>query len=210
MSERKATVKSRNWCAVIYPESLPEDYMARLQATGVRIAISPLHDKDLDEDNSGNLKKPHYHMIYQFDGPTTYNVVKRIQDDLGQPAPQKLESSTGYYRYFTHKDNPDKASYEDKIDDIVHLNGSTFLDFDQMSKGDVLNIKRELCEIIEEHDFVEFNQIQLHAMWSLTDKHFDVLLSNSNTFNIILRSRRYGEHRNRNRNTVDVTTGEIK
>ena len=42
--------------------------------TGLQCAISPLHDKDMNPDNTP--KKPHYHVILTYSGPTSYNVVK--------------------------------------------------------------------------------------------------------------------------------------
>ena len=43
--------KKRYWAMVLYPESAPENWKDLLQATGLQIAISPLHDKDLNADN---------------------------------------------------------------------------------------------------------------------------------------------------------------
>ena len=42
--------KNRHWTFVMYPESLPENYLEILQQTGLEIAISPLHNKDLDKE----------------------------------------------------------------------------------------------------------------------------------------------------------------
>ena len=102
-------IKKRNWAFVLYPESAPADWLERLQATGLPGAISPLHDKDIDP--TGIPKKPHYHVILCYAGPTSYNVVKSLTDSLNQPVPQALEQVKGYYRYLTHMDNPDKYQY---------------------------------------------------------------------------------------------------
>ena len=102
-------VKKRNWGFVVYPESAPSDWREQLQATGLQCAISPIHDKDLNPD--GTPKKAHHHVIAVFNGPTSYGVVKALTDKLKQPIPQALESVRGNYRYFTHKDNPEKYQY---------------------------------------------------------------------------------------------------
>ena len=78
------------------------------QKTGLQCAISPLHDKDMNPDNTP--KKPHYHVILTYSGPTSYNVVKALTDGFNQPIPQALEQVRGYYRYLTHKDNQRKLS----------------------------------------------------------------------------------------------------
>ena len=67
-------IKKRNWAFVLYPESAPADWREQLQKTGLQCAISPLHDKDMNPDNTP--KKPHYHVILTYSGPTSYNVVK--------------------------------------------------------------------------------------------------------------------------------------
>ena len=36
-------------------------------------------------------KKPHYHVILTYSGPTSYNVVKALTDGFNQPIPQALE-----------------------------------------------------------------------------------------------------------------------
>ena len=53
--------KNRYWTFLIYPESAPKDWKDILQQTFLPVAISPLHDKDLNAD--GEKKKPHYHII---------------------------------------------------------------------------------------------------------------------------------------------------
>ena len=71
--EAKSGQKARYWSFVAYPESLPSDWKDTLTRTGLPIAISPLHDKDINPN--GEAKKAHYHVILCFDGPTTYSVV---------------------------------------------------------------------------------------------------------------------------------------
>lgn len=56
--------KGRIWASVGYPESLPTDWKDKLIETGLQIAISPLHDKDINP--TGEVKKPHYHFIFWF------------------------------------------------------------------------------------------------------------------------------------------------
>ena len=105
----RKNVKKRNWAMVLYPESAPEDWREQLRLSGLQVAISPLHDKDVNAD--GEPKKAHHHVILVYGSPTTYNNVKALCDRLNQPIPQPLEQVRGYYRYLTHEDNPEKAQY---------------------------------------------------------------------------------------------------
>ena len=52
-------IKKRNWAFVCYPESLPDNWQDILIESGIPFAISPLHDRDMNADNTE--KKPHYH-----------------------------------------------------------------------------------------------------------------------------------------------------
>ena len=113
-------MKSRYWSFIGYPESLSENFSDILEESGCCYAISPLHDKDINSD--GSIKKPHYHFLLQFSGPTTYNCVKTtICDLIGATIPKRVISLRGYYRYLCHLDNPEKAQYNPK--DIRVYNG---------------------------------------------------------------------------------------
>lgn len=104
--------KNRSWVFIVYPESAPDDWVDQIRELHLPMAISPLHDKDVNE--TGEPKKPHYHVILSFDGPTTYknanNLVQRITNG---PIVKPCHSIRGSYRYFTHMDNPEKFQYDD-------------------------------------------------------------------------------------------------
>ena len=58
---------------------------------------------------------------------------KSLTERLNAPKPIPLEQVRGYYRYLTHKDNPEKAQYDEK--DIQTLNGFDIRDFVEMTKA---------------------------------------------------------------------------
>lgn len=145
--------KKRNWTFVLYPESAPDNWRDILQQTGLEIAISPLHDSDIDP--TGDLKKPHYHIILCYNNTVTGRMVKSLVDELNQPIPMPIDSVKGLYRYFTHKDNPDKYQYSEN--DIVTLNGFDVLDFSDLSTGDKSKIRVELVKFIRENDIDEYS-----------------------------------------------------
>lgn len=180
-------VKARHWLGVLYPESLRLDWRDFLQATGLQVAISPLHDKDLDP--TGEPKKPHYHVILSYEGPTTFSVVSGLLASLGQPIPQKCESVKGAYRYFTHKDNPEKYQYSES--DISFLNGFNIADFVELTTREKNDIKRRLLELICNADIWEYSDL----IDSLTEngdfEGFDIASNNTLFFSNYLKSKRY-------------------
>ena len=180
------SVKKRNWAFVLYPESAPENWQEMLSKTGLQCAISPLHDLDIDP--TGEPKKPHYHVIACYAGPTSYNVVKGLTDALNAPIPQALEQVRGYYRYLTHKDNPEKAQYDEH--DIKTINGFDIMDWVELSKSEVLSIKRELQTLIRESDILEYSDFMDLLQDSNMTSQYDVASSNTYFFEKYISSRR--------------------
>lgn len=197
-------VKKRNWAFVLYPESVPDNWKEILQATGLQCAVSPLHDKDLNSDNSP--KKAHWHIIACYSGPTSFNVVKGLTDSLNAPIPQALEQVRGYYRYLTHKDNPEKAQYDDK--DIQTINGFNISDFVELSKSEVMTIKKNLQQLIRERNFLEYSDFMDYLL-DADDLSLEYEVASNNTyfFEKYLCSRRNKQlHEGF---VVDAETGEV-
>lgn len=185
-------VKKRNWAFVLYPESAPADWREQLQKTGLPCAISPLHDRDVNA--TGEQKKPHYHVMVFYQGPTSYNVVKRLTDGLNQPIPQVVEQVRGYYRYLTHMDNPEKAQYA--ASEIRTLNGFNIADFVEITKSEVTKVLRALMDYIRENDLMEYADLMDMTMCEgIPPEWFDVAASHTLFFTGYLKSRRYREDR---------------
>lgn len=179
--------KGRIWASVGYPESLPTDWLDQLQEIGLPIAISPLHDSDLDP--TGEVKKPHYHIIFNYDGPTTYNHVKDLCDSLNMTIPIKLESLRGMYRYHLHLDNPEKYQYDDR--DRLLLNGFDVSSVDALTKTEVNKILKDLQSLIIENDIMEYSDLMdLLLSEDLLNMH-DVATSHTMFLNSYITSRRH-------------------
>ena len=180
--------EKRNWAFVVYPESAPSDWIEQLQQCGVVGAISPLHDKDLNA--TGEPKKAHWHVIVTYEGPTAQSVVERLTERLNAPKPIPLEQVRGYYRYLTHKDNPEKAQYDEK--DIQTLNGFNIRDFVEMTKSEVNAKIRIIQKMIRELDFLEYADLldYLQDNDELADE-YDVAINHTILLNTYIKSRRY-------------------
>lgn len=149
-------ITGRTWAFVIYPESMPENYEEIIQETGLPLAMSPLHDKDLDP--TGEPKKPHYHCIVYYENATTLkNVKENVCDKLNGTIPLKLESMRGMYRYHIHIDNPDKYQYDDR--DRKFYNGFDIDMANKLTKTEINKIKREIHTFINDHDILEYSDL---------------------------------------------------
>lgn len=207
MQAKKSNVKKRNWAFLVYPTkeqlekigskydgsdgygSVPDDWQEQLQLSGLRYAISPLHDKDVLDDGSGRTKKPHYHVIVVYGSPTTYNNVKRLTDSLNAPQPIQLEQVRGYYRYLTHMDNPEKYQYD--ATDIVVGGGFDIVDFIELTKSEVEAIKFKLQLLIREENIFEYSEFMDYIQDKFDQEIYSVASTNTLFFNSYLKSRRY-------------------
>ena len=186
MSTKNTNVKKRNWAFVLYPESAPLDWKEQLTQTGLQCAISPLHDKDKNPDETE--KKAHYHIILVYSGPTSYNVVLGLTSKLNQPIPQALEQVRGYYRYLTHKDNPEKAQYNES--DITTINGFNIRDFVELTTSEVNKIKIELQQIIRNADIYEYSDLMDMLLDSEMFEQYEVASNHTYFFDKYIASRR--------------------
>lgn len=179
-------VKKRNWCFILYPESAPADWVERLSNCGVPCAVSPLHEFDVNPD--GEIKKPHYHVILCYPGPTTFSSVKKFVSSLNCPIPEPLEAVRGYYRYFTHKDNPEKYQYSEV--DIRCFNGFSIRDYVELTKTEVLRIKSELQQLIRSLNIIEYSDFMDYLQDNQLTDFYDVASCNTYFFEKYISSRR--------------------
>lgn len=165
-------IKKRNWGAVVYPESAPSDWKEILKLKGISFAVSPLHNLDINP--TGEIKKAHYHIIMSFSGPTTDKTVNDIMKELNQPIAIPLESVRGYYRYFTHKDNPEKYQYDST--DIELFNGFDVTDI--LNGFEVFQYLKEIQILIIENDILEYSDLldyllqnDFMELWNVASSH---------------------------------------
>lgn len=148
--------KNRNWTFLVYPDSAPDNWFDILQDTGLPFAVSPLHDKDLNP--TGDQKKPHYHVIVCFPGPTTFNKVNTdICNALNSPIPKRLLSVVGMYRYFTHQDNPEKYQYSEN--EIRVSNGFDIKEYNALTTSQTILLMKELQLLIIKQKIYEYAEL---------------------------------------------------
>lgn len=190
-------MKKRYWAFVLYPESAPENWREILQQTGLSICVSPLHDKDINP--TGEKKKAHYHIILCYSGPTTFKCVKSITDSLNQPIPIALEQVRGYFRYLTHKDNPEKYQYDEK--DITTINDFDIDNYNDLSVSQINAIKIELQRIIRDNDIYEYCDLLDYLLDNDLLSYLDVAQNHTILFNTYITSLR-NKHKKLAINTI--------
>lgn len=163
MSEKEKNKKDnrdRVFATVIYPESLPSDWLDRLRATMWKGFVSPLHDKDINED--GTPKKPHYHVLIMFGQNAKKNYETQIKPvfeecfEKGFSGREIIRSATGYARYLCHIDNPEKYQY--RKDDVISFGGANYsVTINCAEDND--RIQNEILDFIEDNQIMYFHQL---------------------------------------------------
>lgn len=173
--------RCRNWSYIVYPESVPPDWIEQLQNTGLPFTISPLHDRDINPD--GTLKKPHYHVIVSYSNTTTYSSISGLRTITKGPFPIACKNVSGMYAYFTHKHNPEKYQYNSN--DIQKFNGWE----KALEANEISALMEELTLFIFDADIMEYSDFMLEARLKGPD-YFTVAMKHTIYFTALIRSYR--------------------
>lgn len=138
--------RGRNWWIVVYPESLPENWKEIISTEPV--AISPLHDKDVNAD--GTKKKPHYHIVFNYKGNKSFEQMDEMARALRAPIPERISGLTGAVRYLTHMDNPEKYQYDNT--EIQVFGGFDLESCLALSTGDKRQALKEMLGFISDNN----------------------------------------------------------
>lgn len=119
--EKRKGQRARAWTCIVYPDSAPENWQDVLRDQLVECLISPLHDKDVEP--TGEIKKPHYHVVLSFKSPTSYEKAKEVFSEINGVVPPvrdcKVKDFKQMARYLCHLDQPNKHRYN--VDDVVSI-----------------------------------------------------------------------------------------
>lgn len=169
-------LKAKYWLTIVYPESAAEGWIDYLRELQLGVAISPLHDKDLDA--TGNLKKPHHHVILEFPNTTTSSYPEQVVQAINGVGLFQCISIKASTRYLTHMDNPEKAQYSPG--DIIICGGFDYETYIHMV-GDDHRYLREIIRFIVEYRVYSFRDLTLFAM-DRKDEWFNVIAYRSSIF----------------------------
>lgn len=136
---------------VCYPESIPnlESFFSELEKNvGVGFKAI-LHDKDKNKD--GELKKPHYHILFQ--GVLSSVEWKRVYALSAVKHHVDFYTADDAEKYLTHEGKTDKFHYSS--DDVI-----TSKTWDVDTWEDILEKEKELKEKSEDADNTLFEIIQ--------------------------------------------------
>jgi hypothetical protein len=166
---RNPPSKSKYFCALLYPDSSTYDTDKVIKALAeehLTFAVSPIHDRDVEDD--GSRKKGHYHLLLAYTSATTLNNIRGWFKACGMPesdlhSVRVCASGAGYYRYLTHKDNPEKAQYDDKDIRIFNDFDEIFKKFARTECDKIDNLVR-IFQIVDELNSISFHTLVQYLM----------------------------------------------
>lgn len=166
----------RNWVFIQYDDSSPADWREVLDTYLIPWCESPLHDKDVNP-GTGELKKPHRHIVLAADGVKTFEQIKEITDSINATIPVKCHSLRGQVRYFAHLDNPEKYQYS--VSDIIpHAGFDVDLALAPTASQRYAYV-REMIRWCKDNEIYEFQDLMDYAMDDRFEDWFPLLCDNS-------------------------------
>lgn len=200
-----AETRSKYWATIVYPESAVDGWMSILQSMGIQAVLSPLHDKDVyeftDEKKGfkkGDLKKPHFHLVFIFDSLKGLNQVKEITDKIKSVGQLKVLSISGTIRYLTHKECKDKAQYDEK--DIVAIGGvdvNKYLKNETEKEEDTNKEFYSIVNLCVEFSLFEFADLVDFLLCTERYEQFKLVRTNSYFWAQYLKSKQYALRKER-------------
>ena len=157
-------VRTRNFGTIVYPESAPADWIKILEKEAIPALISPLHDKDVDDN--GKLKKPHFHVMILFSGVKTKKQATEVFDLIGGVGLIIVKDSRGYARYMCHLDNKDKVLYDKSK--VISLSGADYEEEIKLTR-DKYKAVSEMIDFCIDNNVVSYSKLLLYAK----DNHYD-------------------------------------
>ena len=175
--------KSKYFCCLLYPDSSTYDVdkvIKSLAEEHLTFAVSPIHDRDVEDD--GAIKKSHYHLLLAYSSATTLNNIRGWFKVCGLPesdlhSVRVCASGVGYYRYLTHKDNPEKAQYNDNDIRVFNDADDLFKKFSKTASDKIDGLVR-IFQIVDELNTISFHSLIQYLMYNERDL-FKLLTSSS-------------------------------
>lgn len=151
--QKKTPSRARTYSAILYPESAPADWRKILQGQFIKAIVSPLHDRDTTD--TGEIKKPHHHILIDFDSPKTIKQAREVFESIGATAHvETVKSKQGYLRYLCHLDETDGAKYDPA--EVVCMNGAKYEIQEERAPVDKFAVSKQIIQFCRDNDITNF------------------------------------------------------
>ena len=148
--------RARLFATIVYPESAPEDWQDRLEALHIPALVSPLHEFDTTKD--GEVKKPHWHVLWRTHGKQKMSQAQEIANLIGGAgAVERVHDYAAYARYLCHLDDKDKHQYSPA--DVREFGGEVWAECALSATEQADAALDEIEAYIDEHTIRSYSQL---------------------------------------------------
>lgn len=181
--------RGRNFATIIYPESAPSNFKDIINSWHIDAYLSPLHDKDCDDD--GEIKKAHYHLLFRFEGCKSESQVKEYIDSICGVGVEFVSSFRLYGRYLCHLDEDENEKYHYKPSDVWTTSSTPYDDLIKTS-SDALDVLFDIMDFIDAYDYYIYADLLRYCRFN-NPAWFKLLCSGYTlVITSYLKSREYG------------------
>lgn len=150
--------RSRTWATILYADSANPKWKEILAELAIPCFVSPYHDQDVNP--YGEPKKPHWHVLFMFDGVKSLKQIQDISKQLCSVGQENVASTRGYARYLCHLDNPEKTQYN--IDDVLTFGGADYRDVISLPSDKYIVIG-EMMDFCDKYDVKSLYALMKYA-----------------------------------------------
>lgn len=139
--------------------------MQRLDDAHIPALVSPLHDMDVNEE-TGELKKEHHHVLMLFGGVKTEKQAKEVAESFGAANGhvERVNDAKAYARYLTHMDSPEggpKVKYSP--DNVICFGGADYSEIVDTTKEDMAKSIYEMQTWCVDNGIKEISDLMVWA-----------------------------------------------
>lgn len=161
---KKNGERHKVWTLIFYPDSAPAEWREILAELHLKVWVSPIHDRDAwtaaDEKKdpkhkAGTMKKPHYHLVTQYE--VQVDRATFLEDFKALNGPQSVKavkSLISMVRYLVHADDPEKAQYEKA--NVLTFGGAELDLVQQLGTHERHEALKAMRAFIRDNDIVDF------------------------------------------------------
>ena len=202
--------KARYWTAVMYPESMVENWEEEIgDILQVPYAYC-VHDKCVDQQ--GDPRKVHVHIMIAYANTTTYKAVMSVFEKLGTVNKvERVHNVRHMYNYLIHDTETCKKKGKYLYSQKERITGNNFDigAYEQIGVVDKENIILEIRKLIKSFDFQDFSELDDYMADNFDLEHNTVFRQNYGYFNSIVAGRYLHAKRLRENKFYNIDTGEI-
>lgn len=182
--------KARYWCAVMYPESMIDDWKETIGDLLEYPYEYCVHDKDTDK--KGVLRKEHVHINLVFPNTTTYNHALKAFQRLGDiNTCQRVMSIRHAHDYLIHDTDSARKQGKHQYDVSERVSGNNFDigAYEQLGVADKQAIIDSICKIIEVNNFMDFYELNMYIIDNCDLEYKQVFRSHQGYFSNLVRGK---------------------